>query len=95
MVGILVHGDNHFIVSGPEPSLKVARELAEHWSIIQIGGTTPPALESWRILTREFRENLAWAVVVPGAGEMSAAVIQLLDELSARGIVIRYCGSGI
>ncbi len=45
MVGILVHGDNHFIVSGPRPSLKVARELAEHWSIIQIGGTTPPALE--------------------------------------------------
>ena len=95
MIGILVHGDNHFIVSGPEPDLKIARELAEHWSIIQIGGTTPPALEPWRIITRAFRENLTWAVVVAGAGEVSAAVTRLMDELSARGIVIRYCRSGI
>jgi hypothetical protein len=94
MVGILVHGDNHFIVSGPQPSLRLARELAQHWSIIQIGATTPPALEPWRIITREFRENLAWAVVVPGANEMSAAVTRLLEELSARGIVIRHCRSG-
>ena len=89
MVGILVHGDNHFIVSGPLPRPKLARALAQHWSIIQIGATTPPPLERWRIITREFRENLEWAVVVPGGSEMSAAVTELLEELSARGIIIR------
>ena len=40
---------------------------------------------------REFRENLEWAAVVPGEGEMSPAVTQLLNELMARGIAIhRY-----
>jgi len=92
MTGILVHGDNHFIVSGPLPSPKLACALAQHWSVIQIGVITPPPLEPWRIVTREFRENLEWAVVVPGGGEISAAVTQLLEELSARGIVARYDG---
>jgi hypothetical protein len=88
MAGILVHGNNHFIVQGPEPDRATALELARHWSLIQIGGKTPPALERWRISTREFRENLEWAVVVPGDGEISPAVAQLLDELSARGVTI-------
>ena len=39
MVGILVHGDNHFIVRGPLPDRDVARALVRHWSIIQIGAT--------------------------------------------------------
>jgi hypothetical protein len=88
MTGILVHGDNHFIVRGPLPDWDVALALARHWSLIQIGASAPPALAPWRIVSREFRENLQWAVVVPGEGEMSAAVRTLLDELSARGIVI-------
>src|ERR1700741_1568010 len=65
MVGILAHGDNHFIVRGPLPSREIALALVRHWSVIQIGATTPPALEGWQILTREFRENLDWAAVVP------------------------------
>ena len=88
MVGILVHGNNHFIVRGPLPDRVAALELARHWSLIQIGGTTPPDLDGWRIVTREFRENLQWAVVVPGDGETSPAVAELLEELSARGIDI-------
>jgi len=52
----------------------------------------PVALEQWRICTREFRENLAWAVVVPGDGDISPAVAQLLDELSLRGIAIHNSG---
>lgn len=90
MTGILVHGDNHFIVSGPLPPPELACALARHWSVIQIGASTPPALERWRIVTREFRENLEWAVIVPGGGEISEAVTRLLEELSARGIVARY-----
>ena len=48
----------------------------------------PSSLQKWTISTREFRENLVWAVVVPGDGEISSAVAQLLDELRSRGIVI-------
>jgi hypothetical protein len=88
MVGIVVHGANHFIVHGPLPDREAAVALVRNWSLIQIGSTTPPALDSWRIVTREFRENLEWAVVVPGDGETSPSVKKLLDELSARGITV-------
>lgn len=89
MIGVLVCGDNHFIVSGPLPDRATALALARHWSIIQIGQETPIPLQSWSIVTRAFREDLAWAVVVPGDGEVTPAVAQLLKELSARGIAIR------
>jgi hypothetical protein len=87
-VGILVHGDNHFIVRGPLPDRDIAFALVRHWSLIQIGSTTPPVLDRWHIVSREFRENLEWAVVVPGDGEISQAVTTLLNELSARGVII-------
>jgi hypothetical protein len=90
MVGILVHGDNHFIVRGPSPDRDVALALVRHWSLIQIGATMPRNLDAWQIITREFRENLEWAIVVPGDGAISAAVSQLLSELSARGITIQH-----
>ena len=88
MVGILVCGDNHFIVEGPRPDTETAKSLARYWSVIQIGGTMPRALQNWRIVTRAFRENLEWAIVVPGEGGLNPAVALLLNELSARGIVI-------
>jgi hypothetical protein len=88
MVGILVHGDNHFIVRGPMPDGETALALVRHWSVIQIAATTPPSLDQWQIVTREFRENLEWAVVLPGDGEASPAVATLLQELTARGIVV-------
>ncbi|HWY49705.1 MAG TPA: hypothetical protein VNX70_20125 [Bryobacteraceae bacterium] len=86
--GLLVHGDNHFIVRGPLPNREAALALIRHWSIIQIGATTPPSLDRWHIISREFRENLEWAVVVGSDGQPSPAVASLLDELSARGITI-------
>jgi hypothetical protein len=88
MVGILVCGDNHFVVRGPLPGRETALALARHWSIIQIGQATTEFLQKWQISTKEFREDLAWAVVVPGQGEMTAGVKQLLDELAARGVAI-------
>ena len=90
MVGILVHGDNHFIVRGPLPDREVALALVRHWSLIQIGTTIPPPLDRWYIVSREFRENLEWAVVVPGDREISPAVATFLGELSRRGITIRH-----
>jgi hypothetical protein len=60
MVGLLVHGDNHFVVRGPLPDRATALALVRYWSVIQIGGTAPRFLERWQISTREFRENLEW-----------------------------------
>jgi hypothetical protein len=92
MLGILVCGDNHFIVSGPLPDLEIAIALAQHWSLIQIGAPSPPSLDRWLIVSKAFREKLEWAVIVPGEGEVSPAVAQLLDELLARGIVVHRMG---
>ena len=93
MVGVLVHGSNHFIVRGPLPDRAKALALVRLWCLIQIGDTpTPPSLRPWHISRNEFRENLQWAVVVPGDGEISPAVAQLLDELSTRGITIHDSG---
>jgi hypothetical protein len=89
MLGILVHGNNHFIVRGPLPSRTEALALVRHWSVIQIGRPTPPELEPWRVSSKEYRENLSWAVLVPGDGDVSPAVVRLLKELSDRGIEIR------
>jgi hypothetical protein len=86
VLGILVHGNNHFIVRGPLPARSVALALARHWSLIQIDRKPPADLDQWSISSKEFREDLAWAVFVPGEGEISPAVSQLLRELSDRGI---------
>ena len=88
MLGILVLGDNHLILRGPLPDRPTALALAQHWSLIQIGRTTPPALNRWTISSQEFREDLEWAVIAPGDSPISPAVTQLLSELSARGIAI-------
>lgn len=87
-VGILVHGDNHFIVRGPRPNRETALSLAKNWSLIRIGWKTPPDLSAWEISTREYRENLSWAVIVPGSGPRNRDVSILLDELDARGVRI-------
>ncbi len=89
MIGILVCGDNHFIVRGPLPDRAAALALARQWSVIQIGQTTPFSLQCWSIVTRAFREDLEWAVLVPGDGDVTPAVARLLEELTARGIAIR------
>ena len=83
MIGILVHGDNHFIVRGPLPAWEVAVALIRRWSLIQIGATAPPSLDRWHIVSRALRENLEWAAVVPGDGEISPRVTTLSGRLSA------------
>jgi hypothetical protein len=94
MVGILVHGNNHFILSGPAPDDPTALALARYWSIIQIGEEKSPSFGHWQIKSKEFRENLEWAVIVPGDGVTSPAVVQLLSELSARDVTIRILLTG-
>jgi hypothetical protein len=94
MVGILVHGNNHFILSGPRPDEAAALALARHWSIIQIGAPKSQTLDQWQIRANEFRENLEWAIVVPADREISPGAAQLLAELSTRGVVIDRCARG-
>ena len=94
MVGILVHGNNHFILSGPLPDEAMALALVRYWSIIQIGKVKSPSFGQWQIKSKEFRENLEWAVIVPGEREVSPGVAQLLGELSARGVAIRRLPTG-
>ncbi len=94
MVGILVHGNNHFILSGPLPDEATALALARHWSVVQIGEAKLPSLGPWQIRSKEFRENLEWAVVVPGDRDVSPGVAQLRGELSARGVAIQRCSTG-
>lgn len=93
MLGLLVHGDNHFIVRGPFPDRVTSLALVRYWSVIQIGATMPSNLEFWRISTKEFREDLEWAVIVPGDAGHSPAVAILLEELRARGVVIHDASS--
>jgi hypothetical protein len=89
MVGILVHGNNHFVLSGPLPDEAAALALVRHWSILQIGEAKSSSFGQWQIRSKEFRENLEWAVIVPGDRETSPGVAQLLGELSARRVTIR------
>ena len=94
MVGILIHGNSHFILSGLRPDEPTALALARHWSIIQIGEPKPQFHGEWQIRTKEFRENLEWAVIVPADRDVSPGVAQLLAELSARGVAIDRCDRG-
>jgi hypothetical protein len=88
MVGILVHGNNHFILSGPRPTEAEARELARNWSLLQIGEAKSQKFGQWEIRNKEFRENLEWAVMAPGDRETSPGIAELLAELEKRGVAI-------
>jgi hypothetical protein len=95
-LGILVVGNNHFIVRGPLPSPRAAGAIAKRWSTIRIGSgidmTRPEPGFPWHASTKEFRENLEWAVVIPSDHAPSSAVQTLLDELAKRGIDVRRGG---
>ena len=88
MLGLLVHGDNHFIVAGPLPSLAAARRLAWRWEVPAPGITAAPEELPWRIVTKAFREELEWAVVLEGSSPRTAAVEALLAELEARAVAV-------
>jgi len=89
MVGILVHGNNHYILSGPLPNEAEALAMARNWSVVHIGEAKSQRFERWEIRNKEFRENLDWAVIVPGDRQTSPGVAELLGELAARGVEIR------
>ena len=72
MVGILVHGDNHFIVRGLLPDQEVPLALIRHTGPLSRSGRQRRLRSiDGHISHQEFRENLEWAVVVPGDSEIS------------------------
>jgi hypothetical protein len=93
MVGILVHGNNHFILSGPRPEESEGLALARHFSLVRIGEPGTSGFAKWEIRKKEFRENLEWALIVPGDRDTSPGVVELLAELAARGIPIVRCSA--
>jgi hypothetical protein len=89
MLGILVHGSNHFIVRGPLPSRECARTLVRRWEFVQeIGARRSVEPDLWSISVKEFRENLQWAVCLQSDEPHTDAVMVLLAELEARGVEI-------
>jgi hypothetical protein len=89
-LGLIVCGDNHFLVRGLKPDREMARYLVRRWtfpSVEDLLGLSPPLPGDWVITTREFREDIDWVMVLPGEGEHTDAVGQLLRELEARGVV--------
>lgn len=86
--GLLVHGDNHFIVNGPRPSAEQARALLRQWERPSLPPTPADPASPWSICTKAFREELQWAVAVESSEPHSPAAAQLLQELAARGVEI-------
>src|ERR1700689_2852257 len=89
MVGILVHGNNHFILRGPAPDAAEAATLARHWSIIQIGEERSLRFGEWEIRTKKFRktqEGAGGGGTGGGDGDISSGVQQMRGELAARGV---------
>lgn len=89
MIGLLVCGDNHFILQGPRPTREEAQALAAHFHLIRIGSETPVELRRWTIVTRAYREQLEWAAIAPGEAPHTGAVQRLLEELAARGVPVQ------
>jgi len=88
MVEILVHGNNHYISSGPRPTAGEAVALARNWSVVQIGELKSQKFRQWEIRNKEVRENLEWAVIMPGDRATSPGVLELLAQSAARGVEI-------
>ncbi len=88
-LGLIVCGEDHFLVRGVKPELEMARYLVRRWlrpTVEDLLGTSPPIPAEWKITTKEFREDIEWVVVVESETTVNPAVRQLLDELEARGI---------
>ena|SRR5271155_5518118 len=68
MVGILVHGNNHFILSGPAPDEATALALVWRWSVIQIGEAKSSSFGQWQIRSKEFENSLPTVSAVSRSG---------------------------
>ena len=65
--------------------------LSRNWSVVQIGELKSRKFRQWELRNNEVRENLQWAVILPGDGDSTPRVLQLLAEIAARGVEIQRC----
>jgi hypothetical protein len=89
-LGLIVFGEDHFLIRGPQPDPATARELVRRWifpGLDDLLGKTA-LLPDWRITTREFREDISWAIQMERQQPASPAVQQLLNEIAGRGVEI-------
>ena len=92
-LGLIVSGEDHFLIRGPKPDAAMARYLVRRWifpSIEDLLGTSSPIPADWQITTSEFRENIEWTIVLSCRQEPTVAVAQLVAEIVARGVAIEY-----
>lgn len=92
-LGLIVFGEDHFLIRGPKPDAAMARYLVRRWifpSIEDLLGTSPPIPAEWQITTSEFRENIEWTMVLSCKQEPTSAVAQLVAEIAARGVLVEY-----
>lgn len=90
-LGLIVFGHDHFLIRGPLPAAATALELVRRWifpGVEDLLGMKPP-LTQWHITTREFREDIEWAIVMERVEAPSEAVAQLLREVEARGVPVQ------
>jgi hypothetical protein len=57
MVGILIHGNNHFILSGPLPDEAAPVAPVRNWSIVQIGEAKSSSFGEWEIRSKSFERT--------------------------------------
>ena len=92
-LGLIVYGEDHFLIRGPKPDAVMARYLVRRWifpSIEDLLRTSPPIPADWQITTSEFRENIEWTIVLSCDQDPTAAVAQLVSEIAARGVAVEY-----
>jgi hypothetical protein len=90
-LGIVVFGEEHFLIRGPKPDAEMARYLVRRWifpSTEDLLGISPPMPDEWKITTREFREDIEWVIVLSSAVALNPAVKTLLEEVATRGVEI-------
>lgn len=82
-LGLIVCGEDHFLIRGVKPDLEMARYLVRRWtfpSVDDVLGLSPPMPSGWRITTKEFREDISWVIVLACSSVVSEAVRQLLID---------------
>lgn len=84
--GLLTHRDNHHILQGPCPTPDQARRLVFELEYPDPLRQPSPLRAQWVVVSRAFRDQLEWAVVVGAEERCGEAVRVLLKELAARGV---------
>ncbi len=85
-LGLIVYGEDHFLIRGPKPDAAMARYLVRRWifsSIEDLLGTSPPIPANWQITTSEFSESPVSASLKVVHGMMTPSAVRRLAGVRA------------